>query len=39
MQRKKTPEEIRRSELIGELIKLEGLRTVEDIQNYDFTMC
>ena len=34
MQRKKTPEEIRRSELLGELIKLEGLRTVEDAQNF-----
>lgn len=34
MQRKKTPEEIRRSELISELIKLDGLKTVEDAQNF-----
>lgn len=34
MQRKKTPEEIRRSELISELIKIDGLKTVQDAQDF-----
>jgi hypothetical protein len=34
MQRKKTPEEIRRNELIRELIKIDGLKTVQDAQSF-----
>lgn len=32
MQRKKSPEEIRRKELISELVKVSGVKTFADVQ-------